>query len=202
MDYNNINERIERIYSALNARFDNDIEKRISLQKKEINGIVEINMSINEISEADTINKEMAIIENLAKLKDHIKNIISQNNGNPKIIETEINQSDELQILIDIYNTDKHGYPLTHPERSNKSPKIINIKSVLQQSLQAGTTSSFVGFSMGMNGQIQTHGGGEHKVVIIADIVDKNGNHLYSIDKFIDKTLFQWEKIIEKYKCA
>ena len=201
MDFNNINIRIERVYSAVNARFDKDIKKRISLQKIETTDFVEVKMSINETSEADTINKVMTIIENLAKLKDHIKNEISRKNGDNQIIENEIDQSNELQILIDLYNFDKHGYPLRR-ERSNKSPQIINIKSVLQQSLQAGTKSnSYVGFSMDMNGQIQTHGNGEHHVTIVADIVDKKGDHLYSIDEFIDKILFQWEKIIEEHKC-
>ena len=137
MDFNDLNKSLARVYQSVGARFDDDLEKRINIQRSEANGRVEVKMSINDNGEADSTNKILAIIEHLGKLKDHIKNAISKNGGDANVVEDEINQSPHLQVLMDLYNSEKHGYPLTRLERSGKSPKIVNIKNVLQISTQA-----------------------------------------------------------------
>ena len=58
------------------------------------------------------INKIFIIFYNLASLKDNIKNCLEKKGLDKNLIEIEINNSLHLQVLIDIVNQEKHGYPL------------------------------------------------------------------------------------------
>jgi len=196
MDFNDIKTRLERVYSSINARFDNNIEKHVKkhlIHIKEENKVL-IGVSFNKISkEVDDLNKIIMIIHNLANLKDHLKSIISGRDETPEVIEQEINNSFDLQLIIDLSNQEKHGYPLTRTNRSGKNPQIRNVNNVLQL-----TGSSSVRISM--NGKVESQG--NVKVSIIADITDENGNKIVELDKLIGNAISKWEEVIKKYNLA
>lgn len=135
-------------------------------------------------------NQINIIIANLANIKDCLKNKITKNGGNREIIETEINNSIYLQIIMDLANQEKHGYPLTITRRSKKDPRVENIHRALTISNKQDDIV------------IRRSDGAAIKncmTTIVADIVDANGNFLYRLDDLVQKVLESWETIIKKY---
>ena len=196
MDFNDITTRLKRIYSSIDARFDYDIDKHINIEKESTPTQKSIKVSFDkQTNESDALNKIVTVIDNLAKLKDHLKNRLSTNGGNPQVIENEINASFHLSIVLDLSNQDKHGYPLGRKKRSHKNPRIENVESAMQLTSSQGQWSYFT--MDPITGEYKTQG--DCKVAIMADIVDDQGNKLMKIDELINGTLAQWERIIKKY---
>lgn len=196
MDFNDITIRLKRIYSSIDARFDYDIDKHINIEKESTPTQKSIKVSFDkQTNESDALNKIVTIIDNLAKLKDHLRNRLFTNGVNPQIIENEINNSFHLQIVLDLSNQDKHGSPLTRTNRSNKNPQIENVESAMQLTSSQGQASFFI--MDPITGEYKTQG--DCKVVIMADILDDQKNKLMGIDELIDGAISQWERIIKKY---
>lgn len=110
MDYNDFSSRLKRTISSLNGRFDEEVAVYVNYSQNENESSFSIIAGNDD--EETIINKIFIILYNLSSLKDHLKNHLKGKNINPQIIEDEINNSLHLQILIDIVNQEKHGYPL------------------------------------------------------------------------------------------
>ena len=202
MDYNDISARLKRTLISLNARFDDDIavyttvtknEKKIDNKTTEFN--LKIEYHFGKHDQETLINKIVIILYNLASLKDHIKNSIKNVGGESKIVEDEINESLHLQVLIDIVNQEKHGYPLKN-RRSLKDPLITNIRESYQITVSGsgnGQSSSFV--FMTQDG-FKHVGDGKEQMVIVADITDGDGNLLFSLDELVNTSFYKMEKLI------
>lgn len=147
MDFNNIQERLERLYASVKARYSHEIKKHLV----RVNTPTLFSISFNDPNKkAEYANKILMIIYHLGGLKDHIhKRIVSngfQKIGKKEIIEEEIEKSFELQLVLDLVNQEKHGYPLKDKfNRTKKNPQIGNINNIL--SLTTGPQKgSFAGF--------------------------------------------------------
>jgi len=202
MDYNDISARLKRVLSSLNERFDDEIavyttvtkdEKKVDEKTTEFNFKVEYH--IGKHDQETLINRIAIILYNIASLKDHTKNHIKNIGGSPQIVEDEINNSLHLQVLIDIVNQEKHGYPL----RSRRSLKDPLIKKITE-SYQVTTSGSNQGKGSSlifMTQQGFKHvGDGKEQMVIVADITDGNGNFLFSLDELVETSFSQMEKLI------
>lgn len=98
MDYNDIKARLSRTLSSLNERFDDNIDKYVHIEEWSSGEGVSIIFGGED--EEVLLNRIMVILYNLASLKDHIKNRLSMKGHNPVIVETEINNSLHLQVLM------------------------------------------------------------------------------------------------------
>jgi len=199
MNFNDVQSRLKRIYSSINARLDSEIGKHINI--KNTNGWTMVSFD-KENDESINLNNIMVIIDNLAKLKNHLINIIYSNKkptkGQTNIIEDTINNSLSLQLVMDLSNQDKHGSPLTKTNRSSKNPQIKNVRSSLRLTGHDGQPSKFT--MSPITGKINSEG--DCKIVINADIMDECGKKIMDVDKLIDGATLEWEKTIEKYHCA
>lgn len=194
MDFNDINLRLERVYSSVNARIDSMVMDNVNLTHEKTISWWVISLTFDYgNNESDNLNKILMIVHNLANLKDHLKSQLKLKGKSDKNIENEINKSDFLKIILDLSNQDKHGYPLTKTRRSEKDPKILNIEKwfgIVPWESSAEFIFSPFGWGMqNINGAIY----------ITADIVDLAGVHLYSLDTLIVWALADWEWIIKTY---
>ena len=198
LDFNDIQSRLNSLNAILETRFNYNLQESVDIESIDTDKTIKRKISFGKDADgADIWNKIKGIINNIAHFKDPLKKAIRIQGENPQLIEDEINSRTCLQIIIDISNSWKHGYPLDRGERSNKSPKITNPKKSL--SLCASEAGTFSSFSLNpITGEMEAFG--DVAVVINADIVDRNGNHLYSLSQLIDECTEAWLKIIEKYK--
>lgn len=181
MDYNDIKARLSRTLSSLNERFDDDIMK-YTVIKEWING-EGVSITFGGESEEVLLNRIMVILYNLASLKDHIKNKLSSKGLNPGIVESEIDSSLHLQVLIDIVNQEKHGTPL-RKARSNKGP-VIRYPEL-----------GYFPFRKHPNAGPDNDSG---TMLIHAVIKDKDDNNLFQLDELVDRCFAKWQELIKTY---
>lgn len=195
MNYNDISQRLKRTLSSLNARFDDDITKHINVRRELTEESWSVSMTVGDDDEPTMFNKIFTILYNLASLKDHLKNCFTKQGINPKIVEQEIDNSLHLQVLIDIVNQEKHGYPLTKSNRSGKNPLISSPWQALTLSVtEPGEVASI---SFDLNGELNISG--SSKVQIVATITDGQNNVLFSLDELVESCYEKWENLAKSY---
>lgn len=200
MDYNDISSRLKRVLASMNERFDDEIavyttvtknDKKIDEKTNEFNLKVEYHFGKHD--QETLINRISIILYNIASLKDHTKNNIKNAGGSPQLVEDEINNSLHLQVLVDIVNQEKHGYPL-RSRRSLKDPLITKIRESYQVTASSANKGSAFIF-MTQDG-FKHVGDGKEQMVITAEITDGDGKLLFSLDELVETSFAKMEKLI------
>lgn len=193
MNFNDIKERLSRLYATLHPRFDIDIEKHTKEEvvKKE-SGILEYRATFGASSEPENINSVMNVVHGIAGLKDHLKNRMKTLHKNPQDVERLIDASLQLQLIIDLDNKDKHGAPLTRSNRSGKNPQLKNIR----QGLAGGggrvtyQTHPATGQEFERSRNVQ--------IAVTADVVDEQGVVIMSFDQLVSGSMKEVEAFIHR----
>lgn len=193
MNYDNVQARLETIYASIDQKYSygsdainvmhEKIEKEGNLYKLTIS-------FFNPADEPKVLNQINSVIANLANIKDCLKQKLEKRGDDPKIIENEIDNSIDLQLILDLSNQEKHGYPLTKTRRSKKDPLIKNISRSIGPSNKPD------------NIKVERSDGAAVLNVmafITAEITDSGGNLLCRLDDLIENALTKWENVIKKY---
>lgn len=189
MDYNNVQTRLEKIYSSVGEQFSYG-HTALDLAHTEVKDNSISFSFFNPDDKSKVLNQINSVVANLANIKDCLKKKLEQRGDDPKIIENKINNSQYLQIILDLSNQEKHGYPLTKTRRSDKDPLIKNIGRALSPSNKPDN----VRYEKSDGSAIMNV-----MVKITADITDSQGNLLYRLDELVENSLNFWEQIIKKY---
>jgi hypothetical protein len=198
MNINDINERFKRIYISIDERYDKNIVDHMNVQIDQ-NTRQLLALKFDKKGKTDIEQKVISIIHTIASLKDHLKNKFGK-----KLVEDEINKSKYLQIIIDIDNSDKHGYPAKIRPRSGLFPYIKNIERtlvfnkgdkvsyVIENKIEPSQTGS--GYeSKNWIKSLKINGG---QIKIIADIFDSNNKKITDFETLVIECLNIWENII------
>lgn len=197
MEFNDVTARLARTLASMNGRFDQEVTKHL---KRELifdqRDRLQADHFFVEQDQADTENKILIILHNLASLKDHLKNFLRANRHDPQLVENEINQSLHLQVLIDLVNQEKHGYPLTRNNRSGKNPVIKNAMKAM--SISTGSEpNSVAGISGDFGGAIQVTG--NSKITIMAWIHDHSGAMIFTLDDLVNTSFEKLNNLAMRY---
>jgi len=185
---------MERVYLSIGQRLDRDIEKHLKIKHESDGKHGQVTISFGGKEKAENSNEIFAIISNVTKLKDHFKNLYASKGGDVKLIESDIESSEYLKLLIDLDNQEKH-YNLKK-SRSGKYPYLDRIGRSL--SIKAGQPSQKGSFTVDpFTGDFKTEG--DVIVILTADIKDKAGVKICSFDELIDKSMEKWGEVIKKY---
>lgn len=198
MDFNDIKIRLVRTLDSLNGRFNEDIEKNITIQSTKDGNSKIFSATFGNESEAAIINRIFLILYNLASLKDHLKTCLEKNGYDKNIVEKEVNNSLYLQVLIDLVNQEKHGYPLTRTNRSGKNPIIDKPSQFLGLTPELGLPGTF--FAIGID-KAYTFSG-QSTIIIDAEIWDDTGNFLFRLDELVNICYLKWITIANTYNCS
>src|SRR3989344_1285084 len=196
MDFNDINSRLERLYISAGQRFDSNIAPHVQIKDEVINtsGLRRMTISFDrDHDENQATIKVLSIIGNLANLKDHLKNKFKEIGSDPEKVEEAITKSFHLQLILDLYNQEKHGSPLIKFRRSGKDPRIVKVSQAL--SVRSGGKSNTASFTIDpFSGQIRTEG--DVVIVITAEIIDNQGQIICYLDELIKEGIKVWESLI------
>jgi len=188
LDPNNLQDRIDTLYFATDKFIKREPVAKISITQEEVKeGTFKVSFEAGEISKHEVRSAKHTftdMISRLANLKDPLKNKFKNAQLNDKIVEDYINNSEHLQIIMDLNNAEKHGYPLQKTRRSKLDPRIENIQKVMALPLQSGKFTNLFSDSV---------------VIFIADIVDLNGKKTHDFHDLIEKAISDWEKFCIKY---
>ena len=191
MDFNDTKERLERTLASLNSRFSYEIGKAIKIENRREGESMTLTVSFDANDVREVENKIFIILHNLVNLKNCIKNSLEKSGCDKTLVENTINQTLHLQVLVDLVNQEKHGYPLTKNNRSNKNPVIKDISQGLRLSGVDGRPASFM-----MNPFDGTfHSEGDNAIVIHAKVYDDKDALLFSIDELVEKSFVSLQEI-------
>lgn len=189
MDYNNIQSRLEKIYSSIGEQFYYGHTALETTHTEITNNSIRVSF-FSPNDKPKVLNQINSIIANLANIKDCLKQKLIQRDDNPDFIENEIDNSLYLQLILDLSNQEKHGYPLKKTRRSEKDPLIKNVG----RSLSPSDKPDNIRYEKSDGSAIMNL-----MTKITADITDSQGNILYQLNDLIENALSAWEQIIKKY---
>ena len=185
MDYNNIEDRIKRLYGTIGEKIVYPPESimRHDLKEGKKTFSIEIKFGKSEMSDdekSNFIQKSINIIHSLANLKDNLGKYFS----NQQMVEDHINGSISLKIIVDLSNIEKHTYPLTGNKgrgRSHLQPRIENErKEIVPHVIIDGLFYDIMSINTFPE----------------ADITDINHCFIDSLSNIIKNALTSWEDLI------
>lgn len=194
MDFNDLALRIEGMYETVNRNIDVDIRKHVKFDEGGVIDGVQYKFKIsftNGRDEVQTTNMVFELNAHIANLKDQLKNKLGDRK---KLVEEKVDQSIDLQLVIDLANAFKHVYPLDR-ERSNRSPRLINISNSLVVPPGEGIGFNFTKgelFDVGDNCIIQA----------TADVVDREGEFICHWSSMVKNAVRDWEDFINTHGLA
>jgi len=191
MDFNDLTLRLERTYASIGQATDCDILKYVHVQRVSEGDNRYLITFDNGKNEAEKANILFPIIEHLAKLKDHLKNMLGTNSG---IVEDTINNNQYLQLIMDLSNAEKHGYPLTSSNRSNKKPKLINVINSLVIPPQEQ-----IGINLKTGELVEWN---NCYITIDGDVVDEYDVFICHIPQLLSSSTRAWENFIKVERLA
>jgi hypothetical protein len=188
MDVNNLKSRLEIINYAATSRIDVDWKKYAKVTPLEKGVSVDLPGKGDPLKIAADI---YSILHLLATLKDHLKNQLTTHGLDKNIVEREIDSSLHLQVLIDLVNQEKHGYPLTKHIRSNKNPVIKEMTYTLINN----NNGKEIIMSIGPKGELDVLDGIPPSVGLFAKIFDDGNNYLFTFDDLVETCCNKWVTI-------
>lgn len=139
-----LNQRLDRIYAAIEAVKESDLSK-IPPKIVTGEGFLAISQDFRgSLSDADLSNSAHTLIHNIANLPDHLKRWAAKNSVDKSKIDALFASNTALQIIKDLSNNDKHGYPPRNGGNSGKAPQVVEIGRMMQLST-GSEENSFVG---------------------------------------------------------
>jgi hypothetical protein len=187
-------ERVQRIYAAVDATIEGDLTKFTAKRHEHARGFT-MGVDFTEgVSPAELSNVVHSVIHNIANLEDHLCRWAKKNGQDPHRIEQVVSSSSALRILKDLSNNDKHGYP---PGRSHsgKAPRITDV----EQFMRLGGNSDGESAQFWFNGGTGKSGSsGPVQVMISAEVVDARGIRIGDLRELETEALAIWERELEQ----
>jgi hypothetical protein len=176
--------RIRRIYSAIQATEDNDIS-----HYPPVLTMTEKMMIIHQDWRGDMTHEELendahTAVHNIANLYDHLRHQAARSGVDKRLVDDAACESLAIQIVRDLSNNDKHGYPTRDRGYSTLAPKLQNVSRVLRVSTGKQSNSG-VSVSVSLNHVTQTKGSNSAKVIITGEVVDSDGNTVGDLHSFL-----------------
>ncbi len=195
---NVILQRISRIYAAIGVIEESDPNKLKAtvIQTDKITYVFQDFRG--GFSDDDLSNQAHTVIHNIANLRDHLRKWAKRNSKDKTKVDQTVNNCLELQIIMDLSNNDKHGFPLRDGGHSKKCPQLIEINRVMRMQTQA-KEDSMIGMTVGVDGVPRFMGDGIAKAVVTADVVDNKNNRIGDLYGIANTAIEAWEKLLAEF---
>ncbi|UCE59910.1 MAG: hypothetical protein JSU63_21000 [Phycisphaerales bacterium] len=191
-------QRIRRIYAAVAATEKTDPKKLRATVIKTDEFMAMLQDFRSGLSDEELSDHAHSVIHNIANLRDHLRRWAAHNGKDKDMVDDTLRQSPELQIIIDLSNNDKHGYPPRDRGQSGRYPKLVEITRVMQLATraEAGATSAM---TLGSDDTPRFLRDGTAKAVVTGDTVDKNDNRISDLHEIATKAVEAWERLLSKF---
>jgi len=190
--------RIQRIYEAVDAVVETDISKFMPKVIKDGNRIGFYQDWSGGLSSAEIENIAHILIYNVANLKEHLRGWAETNGKDKTKVNVAFKGSQELKIIKDLSNNDRHGYDPKIGGNSGKSPRIDKINTIMRMTTKP-KKGSVIGLTLNRQGVPKIIGDGNAKVIITGDILDKDGNKIGDLYETLLKAINDWEKVLTEF---
>jgi len=187
-------DRLHRIYAALDTTFEGDLSKFPPKVVSNECGFAMYQDFVGGLSPAQLSNLAHSVIHNIANLYDHLRRWMAKNAQDPKFVDQIVARHPSLQLIRDLSNNDKHGYPPRNGGHSGKAPKLVDVNRILK--LTTGTApGSGVMVVFTPQGPKQTAtGGAGSAVVVTGTVIDGQSAALGDLHDIEVEALKAWEQ--------
>lgn len=182
--------RLHRIYAAIDAALEGDLTKFLPQIFQDEKHFAMYQDFVGGLTPAELSNLAHSVIHNVANLRDHLRRWAANNGHNPSRIDQAISHSVPLQIITDLSDNDKHGYPRRDDGYSGKAPKLAEIRRVLRLT-NAGVILTPLGPK-------QVSGSGSTNVIVTGQVVDKHGTIIGDLYDLEVAALKAWEEELKE----
>ena len=151
-----------------------------------------------DLNDEELSNLAHSMIHNIANLCDHLRRWAAHNGQDKNKVDETVNQSFALQIIKDLSNNDKHGYPPRDGGRSGISPKLVGINRVFQLTTKP-EVGAYMAMTLGHDGTPKVSGSGSAKAVITGDVVDRSNNRIGDLHEIAIEAVEAWEQLLNDF---
>jgi hypothetical protein len=192
---NDLGKRIELMYTALGATIDRNPDHLDAKVWTSQDGRLRTLFYDSRDGRSDLqLEKEIqSVIHNVASLRDHAKVWLKCRGREATIVEDTIRASRALQIITDLWNTDKHK-ELDRPPWSGMRPQLRNIHCTTPITGRGGTGVWHTWSPA--TGKHSTNAPESIARVIDADVVDEQGRRVGGLHELILKAVDDWERFL------
>ena len=177
-------QRIQRINAAFGHACRTDLKRFPAKILRSQKGTLMMQDFSGGASDAELANVLQSVIHNLASFCDYLRNWAEPRGISRTSIYNYLSRSPDFCIIMDLYNRDKHGPPNGRRGWSRRSPELGRARGVLQMKTQPKKGST-VCMTAGLRGEPIISGDGSAHVVVTAEVLDKNGNGIGDVDKYV-----------------
>lgn len=199
MSFEELLAKVQRIYASASAVQEFDMTKLPAVIKQE-GGLISVHQDFTGgLSKAEIDNVAASLIYNIAHLDHHLRRWARSNGKNPNKIDDELKASNPFNIVKDLSNNDKHGYPPRGGGHSRVAPKVLGFSRVMRLST-GGKVGSVVSMRFGPGGipRIVSSGSGSAYAVITGEVIDKDGNKLGDLYEIELEAVAALEKLMNE----
>ncbi len=188
-------QRISRIYAAIGAIEECDPTKLKAtvIQNDKITAVFQDFRS--GLSDDELSNQAYSVIHNIANLRDHLRRWAANNGHDKNKVDNAVDNCFELQVIQDLSNNDKHGYPPRDGGHSKRSPQLIEINRVMRLQTQP-KKDSMIAMTVGPDGVPRFLGDGTAKAVVTGDVVDNARSRIGDLYEMATKAVEAWERLL------
>ena len=185
--------RLHRLYHALGQAFNEDLSEVRPVVTRSP-GKVTMSLSFGEFDDAETQNAAHVLIHAVAHLPNHLHRRFHGNASSLMEIRDAMESSAPLQVLTDLSNNDKHGYPPRDGGLCGRAPRLEKVVRAMRLSSgsEPGSGASITMIPFG----IEKYGSGSAKIVITGDIVDRDGNEMGKLDAYLERAVADLESLL------
>ncbi|GAF75547.1 unnamed protein product, partial [marine sediment metagenome] len=149
-------------------------------------------------SDDELSNQAHSLIHNIANLRDHLRRWASDHGQDKDKVDQVVDNCPDLQLIKDLSNKDKHGYPPRKGGHSGKCPQLVHVNRVMRLQTQA-KKGSMVGMTLGPAGVPKFIGDGAAKAVVTGDVVDNDNNCIGDLYDIASKAVEAWENLLADF---
>ncbi len=190
-----IRKRISRIYAAIGEIEETDPQKLKAAMIQTENIKVVFQNFRSGYSDDDLSNQAHTAIHNIANLRDNLRRWAANNGHDTHRVDAVVNNCFDVQVIQDLSNNDKHGYPLRDGGRSKKFPQLTEINRVIRLQTQE-KKGSMIAMTIGPGGVPRFHGDGTAKAVVTGNVVDNVNERIGDLYEIATKAVEAWEGLL------
>ena len=192
--------KIQRLHSAVGSATELDISKFPPTVVQDAGGLVSVHQDFNGgLTQADLLNLAYQVIRSIADLKDHLRACARTHHHDLADVERTIDGCLDLALMIDLANSDKHsGMPRLADQRSKRSPRLVEVKRVMQVVLRNAQPGTVFGLRLTPQGAIPA-GPGAASVVVTGDIIDDKGTSIRVLPHAQQTAIEAWEQLLTRW---
>ena len=194
MSNDKVLDRLHRIYAAVSATVEGDLSRFPPKVVSNERGVAMYQDFLGGLNAAQLSNLAHSVIHNIANFQYHLRRWAANNGHDPKAVDQVLGKSAPLQLLKDLSNNDKHGYPPRNGGHSGRTPKLKDVTRVLRLTTGTGAGSGIAVYFTPQGPKQVASGGSGSAVVITGQVVDGSGSRLGDLHDIEDEALKVWEQ--------